>query len=228
MTFTDDAVAVADAALAALGPQDSWKGFRGYPDSLALCAIDSTFSLRARYSTVGSVINRYRTVRVQQGGSPETDGTRDLRAAIEAHGGAHASAESLFENRSVAPGTKRLKSEALYAAVSTLDLIGIHSTDDLRQAVSLDVTRAPVERAWLSTKGLGNASWNYLLMLAGQDGVKADRMIIRFVQGAVGNEPVSPDRAHRAVLEAAEKLGVPAAVLDHTIWRHESSRAKKR
>ena len=228
MTFTDDALAVADAALTTLGPQDAWEGFRGYPDSLALCAIDSTFSLQARYSTVGNVIDRYRTIRVRQGGSPETDGTRDLLAAIEAHGGAHASAESLFENKSLAPGTKRRKSEALYAAASALDSIGIHTTDDLRRAAARDDTRVPVARAWLGTKGLGNASWNYLLMLAGRDGVKADRMIMRFVQRAVGSEHVSGDRAHHAVLQAAEKLAVPATVLDHTIWRYESSRASRR
>lgn len=222
--LVDDVTAVVDSARSRLGDQASWHGFSGYPDSLALCAIDSTFSLRARYTTVEGVIGRYRSFRNGQNGNPETDGTRELLAAIETNGGPSTSAESLFGNKSIAPGTKTRKSEALFAAATALDAVGIRSTQDLRTAADDDATLSAVANAWLGTKGLGAASWNYLLMLAGRDGVKADRMVIRFVSRAVGEDSVSPERAGRAVIGAAEKLGISAIALDHTIWRHESSR----
>jgi len=39
----------------------------GYPDSLALCIIDSIYSTGARYSSVVNVVGRYRDYRTGQG-----------------------------------------------------------------------------------------------------------------------------------------------------------------
>ena len=65
----------------------------GYPDSLALCIVDSVQSTGIRYGTTAKVVNRYRTYRTAQGGDPETDSVSDYagpgghRLRAEASGG---------------------------------------------------------------------------------------------------------------------------------------------
>ncbi len=69
-----------------------------------------------------------------------------------------------------------------------------------------------------------DTGWRYLLLLAGADEVKPDRMICRFVARALGCSAVASATAAVLVREAAGLLGVPVRVLDHAIWRWESGR----
>lgn len=64
-------------------------------------------------------------------------------------------------------------------------------------------------------------------MLCGVPGVKADRMVVRFVHRAVG-EDVGPAGAAALVQEVAERMGVSFSTLDHAIWRKESGRPVRR
>lgn len=50
----------------------------GYPNSLALCIVDSVQSTGIRYGATAKVVNRYRAYRTAQGGDPETDSVSDL------------------------------------------------------------------------------------------------------------------------------------------------------
>lgn len=63
-------------------------------------------------------------------------------------------------------------------------------------------------------------------MLAQIPGVKADRMVIRYVARAVGTRPekLSPERAAQLVTRTAEVQGWNTIHLDHAIWRFESGR----
>ena len=63
-------------------------------------------------------------------------------------------------------------------------------------------------------------------MLAQIPGVKADRMVIRYVARAIGvrTETVSSDRAAHLVSRLAEAKGWNTIHLDHAIWRFESGR----
>ncbi len=196
----------------------------GYPDSLALCALDSVFSLTAHYSSTRRVVERYRTARVAAGADPELDGLGDLVAAIDAAGGASAAATGIFDNRQHAPGAKRLKAEALYGAAVRLADAGIVTSIDLREAAADPIRLAVVERAWRAERGLGHASWRYLLMLAGVPGVKIDRMISRYVTRALGGN-IPKAQIEKVFAEASETLGVEIHELDHAIWRMESGRA---
>jgi hypothetical protein len=73
-------------------------------------------------------------------------------------------------------------------------------------------------------------------MLTGRQDLKPDRMIRRFVTRAVGgdpNRPVDVPRAEAALRDALRRLqqDAPALTLltvDHTLWRHESNRARRR
>lgn len=60
MTVASDISAVERLVREMLGDSSSWAEPAGYPDSLALCAIDSVYSLQSHYSA---------TVRVHVAGS---------------------------------------------------------------------------------------------------------------------------------------------------------------
>jgi hypothetical protein len=53
---TDDLAALIKACAADLGDPNLWFTPDGYPDSLALCIIDSIYSTGARYSSVVNVV----------------------------------------------------------------------------------------------------------------------------------------------------------------------------
>jgi hypothetical protein len=74
----------------------------------------------------------------------------------------------------------------------------------------------------------GIKPWEYFTMLLGHPGVEADTMINRFVSDAIGVKAVDAERAHAAVIDAAQILDVQAPDLDHAIWRHRSGRPVRR
>lgn len=216
MIAASDVDAVEKLVRDRLGEPSLWAEPDGYPDSLALCAIDSIYSLQSHYTATVNVLDRYRSHRREQGGDPSRDGVPELLAAIQEVGGPTAAADNLFHNRANAPGTRRLKSEALAEAVARLAGIGVETTTHLRSA-----GRSQAGRAW-RVKGLGPVSWDYLLMLSGAQGVKADSRVRSFVTTAVGeNGLVSKDRAERAAKAAAERLGSTQRALDHAIWQYQ-------
>lgn len=62
-------------------------------------------------------------------------------------------------------------------------------------------------------------------MLVGMPAVKPDRMVLRFLARALGEEAdLSKDRAVKAVEVAAAQIGVNVRALDHIIWRAASGR----
>jgi hypothetical protein len=61
-------------------------------------------------------------------------------------------------------------------------------------------------------------------MLSGFQGVKADRMVCRFVAEALGVDElsVSSRQAYALVTAVAARLGVDVSQLDYAIWLHQS------
>ena len=55
----------------------------GYPNSLALCIVDSVQSTMVRYPTVEKVVKNYRACRREHGADPNTDSAADLAATFE-------------------------------------------------------------------------------------------------------------------------------------------------
>lgn len=168
------------------------------------------------------MLDRYRAVRRAAGADPNLDDLGDLVGAIDGVGGPVLAAKGvLFDNRAVAPGTARsgrpgvLKAAVVYEAATRLRALGVTDIGELHNR--------PAEAAasWLEVRGLGRVSWEYLRMLSGAEGVKADTMIRRFVARAVGASGVSDERAQRAVEGAAQLMKVDARVLDHAIWLYE-------
>lgn len=225
---TDDLAAFIKACDTDLGDPNLWFTPDGYPDSLALCIVDSIYSTGARYSSVVNVVGRYREYRTNQGGNPETDGADDLAATIAELGGPDPWATRIGNRRptSTAAGAP-LKAQTIAALTEVLPAQGVRTTADLRAAAATADTLKTVERAWRATPGQRSGiTWDYALMLAEIPGVKADRMVIKYVTRGIGCRPgsVLPERAAQLVSRVAESKGWSVIHLDHAIWRFESGR----
>lgn len=187
-------------------------------DSLALCALNSVHTLRAGTPSARRVVRRYLDHRIATGADPETDSGSDLLGVIDAAGGPEAFSNGVIGNRSKLPGATRLRAEGIADGLRTLEALGVTTTEQLRERSNDLETR----RAWVSVKGLGSQSWDYLRMNAGVDDVtKPDEMVRRFLTRAAGAD-VSPGRARELVRAAAEELGVTARALHRAMWSHQS------
>lgn len=132
MAVTDSEVKkLVDYCQANLGDPDLWRTPEGYPDSLALCIIDSLYSTGSHYSSVVNVVNRYK----DRHGSG--DGARALLASIDDAGGARGWAESVPGNLKPAhtkPGAV-LKAEVIEQAARMMDGLDIDTVFDLQMEV---------------------------------------------------------------------------------------------
>ncbi len=134
-------------------------------------------------------------------------------------------AETVFRNRQrTSTRSGILKAEATYRFAITLQRFGIETfTNVLKSGLRNDVRQ---EIKSIPGQGTG-LSYAYFLILAGnQDGVKADRMVTRFVANALGIRSVAPEIAEQLVRDAcaALRLDFPALVpssLDNRIWNYQ-------
>lgn len=208
--------------LEALGSPTDWAAPVGYPDSLALCVIDSIWSIGIRYATVDRVVDSYRARRNGRGGDADTDGAEELLADVDAAGGAEAWRKQVGTRHRTSTRGGIPKAEAVVLAAQALVGAGLLSAADVRGASVQQLEQA--EWAWRAVRGQRSGiSWRYLLLLAGSAQVKPDRMICRFCERAIGRRP-TPDYAAELVVAVAAKLGVHVRALDHRMWRFQSGR----
>lgn len=185
----------------------------GWPGQIELALVDSVMSIRARYGTdTSGVLGRVLRYRSSMERRPLDDLSELARLDPQELGGLLGSQRS----------ARRLKSEVCLDVAQRLVDVGVSKSADLQP---IDPAQ---KRAWIGTVGLGWVTWEYFTMLLGHPGVKADRMINRFVSHAVGVETIDARRAHAAVSGAAQILDVQARDLDHAIWRHQSGRPVRR
>ena len=219
---TEDIESLRVRCLEVLGSPPDWVAPVGYPDSLALCVIDSIWSIGIRYATVDRVVDSYRARRIGLGRDADADGTEELLGDVAAAGGAEAWRKLVGTRHRTSTRGGIPKAEAVVLAAEALVGVGLVSAADVRGASVEQLDRA--ERAWRAVRGQRSGiSWRYLLMLAGSAQVKPDRMICRFVERAIGQRP-TPDYAAELVLAVASKLCVDVRALDHRMWRFQSGR----
>ncbi|GEB24801.1 hypothetical protein [Brevibacterium aurantiacum] len=205
-----------------LGDPTVWTTPDGYPNSLALCIIDSIYSTGSHYSSVVNVIERYK----ESGG--ENDGAQALTRSIKEAGGARKWATTIAHNLKPAntrPGAQ-LKAEIIEQAAGLMTELGIDTVPDLRSKVEDNPLDNDVMRKWkrLPSQSSG-VTYNYLLILAGMPSVKPDRMILRFLAHALGEETeLDGRRAVELITETAKTMNVDPRALDHIAWRAASGR----
>lgn len=182
---------------------DGWRG------NVELALIDAVLSIRARYGVsaetgVRGAIKRYKA----ESGRTSWD---DLDTLSKVDAGW---LERVLANRQRTGGVS--KAQAIVSAADRLARVSVISADDV------DRNSAEQKKAYCGTRGLGPVTWQYFLMLVGHDDVKPDTLVARFVAEAIGRKP-DAKAVTRLVTAAAKELGVPAAALDHSIWRKMSS-----
>lgn len=193
-------------------PVESWPEWPGgWVGQIELAVLDSVFSIRARYGTetsgVRALVSRYREL-------CGVDKPNDLTRLASYVGRGDGLAEALDNRQTLSGGLRKAEG----AAQAARALVGI----EVRRSADVGGTDEEA-RAWASVRGLSDVTWSYVLMLLGVPGVKADRMVRRFVHGAVGR-PVSAEEARQLVVDAAGALEVDATRLDHAIWRWQRAR----
>lgn len=205
-----------------LRPPAEWVEPVGYPDSLALCIVDSIWSIGVRYGGVVNVIAAYGALRGDAGADPDRDSAQDLRDTIATAGGPEGFANAVNNRQLTSSRNGVLKTVAVDQAAAALIATGVCTTDDLRAADP--AVRDAAKKAWLTVRGQRSGiSWRYLLLLTGDQQVKPDRMIVGFVTAALDRTPGTAEAAE-LVTAAAGQLSVPVRALDHRIWRHQSGR----
>lgn len=223
----DDIEAVITEVERVLGDPGGWPIPVEFPDSLALCALNSVYSLQSGSAAGRNVIRRYRAFRQAAGADPNSDNGSDLLGVIKAAGGPMGFANDIVDNRTKLRPTGRLKSDGVYEAVKRLLDLHVNTAADLRKASADELLE--VGREWQKTNGLGPASWDYLTMNAGVDDMKVDQMLKRFFHRALGH-PSAPitDRRIKAVFSAvATELGTNLRTIDRAVWSYESPHAGK-
>lgn len=185
----------------------TWPG--GWPGQIEAALLDAVLSIRARYGQehtgVRGAVERWRSHRGKN--------LDDLGALA---GGDPDALQSVLKNEQTLPGGVR-KVEAIHRAAAALMAAGV------RHAAELDVQDPEHRAAYLGVPGLGPVTWNYLGMLLGVDGIKADTWILRFMRRALGR-PCTPTEADALLRAAAAQLGVKATMLDYAIWNHKRRR----
>ncbi|QCH24430.1 hypothetical protein [Mycobacteroides salmoniphilum] len=200
---------------------------KGYRDGLALCVIDSVQSTGVTYSSVVKVLDRYRAHRRGQDGDPAADGTSELLATFDECDGTDGWAARIGTRNRTSTRGGVLKAEAIRDAARVLAAEGIGTTADFRAAAAEEARLEQARKAWCAVKGQRSGiTWRYVLMLVGVPGVKPDRMICRFVAGAldVPRRSVGAAFVAEIVTAAAPELEMSATALDHAIWRFERGR----
>lgn len=219
-------------------PAGGWK-------HLPLSLVDTVFSLRAHYSRGDRTfepVRLYATwVETQRGLAP---GSLAVPIASEDGSTVHELSEmvalleplttaqrvELFGNKRPAhtgQGAPR-RADSVLTAATSLRSIGIETRQDFVAALSDPDRKARLRSTWMSVPGFGERSWEYIPLLCGLPGVKADVHVTSFVAEAISS-PVTPEQARKLVLEAVEilerhhpELRWDIGGVEHLIWRVRS------
>ncbi len=201
----------------------------GY-SSLPLCVIDAVFSIGANYKSTKNTVDKFcKYFQVKQ--TSEThppDVSEQLSIArfveINVQYGVEGMAKDVYRN-SQRTSTKNgiLKAEAVAKFSETLMKFGADYLQDLGKILGKPEFESAIEQIPGQRSGL---SLRYFYMLAGEESyVKPDRMVMRFIQSAIGRYP-SMDEAHEIVAGACEMLAkenpaLTSRLLDHQIWLYQ-------
>lgn len=204
----------------------TWRVPRGYP-GVACSVLDAIYSTGNHYSGVERLVSRYAALRGANSPQDLLDGPTELITTMEGAGGAEGFSELTNDRwRAWARNTAPQKSHVALQAARLLDDSGLTSREGVRQAFRDRATRqsSEVSSAWKRLPGQRSGlTWHYFLMLNGLPGVKADRMIRRYVTCSLDlPRTISATDASLLVEAAGNEIGVPYSTLDHAIWRFEA------
>lgn len=204
--------------------------FDGYYQCLPLCVIDAVFSIGAHYTSTRNTVEKFarhfkldsRLVEMV----PPTKRQIPLAFLIETYDkyGVDYLTEEIYQNRQrTSTRNGILKSESVLRFSRILHRYGIEYIQDVDRVIAHPSFEREIQQIPGQTSGV---CLRYFYILAGSpDYVKPDRMILRFIQTALGR-PVSVDQGHSYIVEACKLLqrdysGLTPAILDNQIWNYQ-------
>jgi hypothetical protein len=222
-TPAEDVEKVTSHITSHLGPPGEWRWPGGWPGDIEAALVDAVFSARAVYrSKHGKGI--YANVSAWRDGRGRPAWSLDELIAeidgmgVDAWAGHFGNRQHSPTRPPSAPGGPS-KAATVREAAEALHKQGINTAAEIGSG-----TTGTVQQVLRSIPGIGAATANYFLMLLGAPGVKPDRMIHRFLRDAAGHA-FSNTQAESVIIAAAGQLDVQPHILDHAIWRYESSKA---
>lgn len=212
-------------------------GAEFYYQSLPLCVIDAVFSIGVRYASVQNTVKRFCAYaeiqefrdaeKIKHGNFPsETEQflISDL-LTLSQKSSFEEMATIVYQNKQRTSSRNGiLKAEAVQHFAQVLSDHKIHSFQDLQAYTVRETLAHEIKR--IRGQGTG-ISFDYFMMLAGnENGVKPDRMILRFIKEATGEE-VNLTDAQQLIIKAAELLTqdfqrLTPRKLDYMIWQYQS------
>lgn len=212
----DEQQAIAAVSKAVRGiPEENfsaWPG--GWPDQIGMSLIDAVYSIRAVYKTkdpAKGVLGRAKSFRDAYPGA-----TNDLKCLRDL--GEKQIRAIMGNGKTVG----RYKSECVIDAADNF----LSLRPPVGKAAQLRALDPNHRQAYTDVKGLGDVTYEYLTMLLGQPGIKADRMIRGFVDAALKEQHLAPlgaatARRIVAAVQAAERPDVELHKFDHAIWIYQ-------
>ena len=205
MTPQTDVQQLVDFIIAEL-PRETWTPWPGgWPDQIEAALIDAVMSISAKY---GSESNGVRGAVTSYRAAVGSDRPNDLARLANQN---PEQLQAVLNNQKV---SGRTKASAIVEAATNL------LAAEVKSAADLDPHNTVQKTAYTSVHGLGRVTWEYLGMLLGKPGIKADRWIVRFAGRALDRE-VSAAEARALLVEAATVLEATPTELDHAIWAFE-------
>lgn len=185
----------------------------GWPGEAGTALVDAVFSMQARYHSNNPGVGVLH--RVQEFRRTWPSATDDLRALGQLEESA------LRRVMGGAKSARRTKALCVIEAANTFVAMAppVVTAEDVvaRGSEAIDAT-------YQSVRGLGKVTAEYFRMLLGVPGVKADEMVVRFVNAAVrldGLPPVPRNSVRQVVIDAhaTDSRGVGLTEYEHAIWR---------
>jgi hypothetical protein len=199
----------------------------GYPGRIEAALLDSVFSLRATYGQSSNKGPRAVVARWHDHVDRPLDSLAKLISEVDRLGGPDGFRAVLKHNGVAVPraADKPTKALAVYVTAKALVAFGVVTADDAVRERSQQPKG--LLRAIQAGRGVGPQAATYFLMNLGVPGVKADVMVTRFVEAALG-ATTSAEEAADLVTRAAEALDADVIHLDHIIWKHGSEQSRTR
>lgn len=204
---------------------------------LPLAVVDAIFSIGVTYTSTRNTVRRAAAALQLPVTAPSWPPNLATQCTVAewltrtARYRGEALARDLYGNRQRTSSTGGIrKADAVRQACEMLQTHGIETFQDWQAARADPARHEALERDWRAIPGQRSGiSWAYVTMLAGDDtAVKPDRMVVRFVEAALGRSlgtgPSVPREAAAYVQAATAALQgdhphLSARLLDHLIWQ---------
>lgn len=214
-------------------PKDYFSRFPGgWPGEISVALTDAVFSIGARYSTAKGKGVGTSVARLRNGWADSDIDPRNSLALLVERG--EREIRQCMGNGKVSPGKKseQYKSQATIQAARSFVRLGVDSAEELGQlVVEGDRGISMAKKAYVGVPGLGPVTFDYFLMLLGWPGVKADRMLTRFVREALGEPSLAPQQVRDKLLAFYEEWPLKElhslVEFEHAIWLYQRENSAK-